>query len=450
MFAQRKVNFILVSAICINAIAVTVDAQDRARRRTPIVEVFEANRDAVVNISTDRVQVVRALGYESLWDEIFGRPREVPLEQHVQSVGSGFVVHEDGYIVTNAHVVARTAEIRISFADKTTAPARIVSIDPEHDLAVLRAEVDRPLPYLRLARSDDLMIGETVIAIGNPLGLQHTVTSGIVSAVDRDLQFSRDVVYRGLIQTDAAINPGNSGGPLLNINGELIGVNTAIRGDAQNVGFAIPADRLWEMLPSMLDIERRQRVQFGLRVGGPQALVADVRAGSPAAAAGLHSGDRIRAFNGRPIRDAIDFYVRMLEERPGDKLELAYERGTRGVTDQARIELKEIPLPDGQKLTEELFGMKLIEFPDEIRKRYELPPDVGLFVDSVRRRSPADRVGIQPGDVISALSRTPVLTLEDAGLALEGVANGERVLVQGIRLDARPPFRWDVSLVAQK
>ncbi|RMF78297.1 MAG: hypothetical protein D6744_10270, partial [Planctomycetota bacterium] len=269
------------------------DAQDRARRRTPIVEVFEANRDAVVNISTDKVQVVRTLGYESLWDEVFGRPREIPIKRHIQSVGSGFVIHEDGVIVTNAHVVARTDEIHISFADGTTAPAEPVSIDIEHDLAVLHAQVDRPLPYLRLARSDDLMVGETVVAIGNPLGLQHTVTSGIVSALHRDLQFSESVIYRDLIQTDAAINPGNSGGPLLNINGELIGINTAIRGDAQNVGFAIPVDRLWDLLPTMLNVERYERVEFGLRVEGPAARVAAVREKSPAAEAGVKPGDRV-------------------------------------------------------------------------------------------------------------------------------------------------------------
>src|SRR5262249_28501433 len=159
----------------------------------------------------------------------------------------------------------------------------------------------------------DLMPGETVIAIGNPLGFRHTITTGIISALDRELSFSANVVYKGLIQTDASINPGNSGGPLLNILGELIGINTAIRGDAQNIGFAIPVDRLHELLPDMLDITRLRRVDFGLKFDGKRGngkgvLIKGVEAESAAAKAGLKSGDVLTAIDGAPIQDFVQAF----------------------------------------------------------------------------------------------------------------------------------------------
>jgi len=170
------------------------------------------------------------------------------VEQQVRVLGSGFVVHEDGYIVTNAHVVADVSQLKVVFNDGREFQAQIVSEDTSKDLAVLSLKNVTDLPFIELGRSSDLMIGETVVCIGNPLGYASTVTSGVVSAVGRDLQVSEGFWMRGLIQTDASINPGNSGGPLLNINGELIGINTAIRADAQNIGFAIPVDTLVQNL----------------------------------------------------------------------------------------------------------------------------------------------------------------------------------------------------------
>ena len=155
---------------------------------------------------------------------------------------------------------------KVIFADGRELEAEIVAVDTEHDLTVLSVKTHEPIQAIKLGRSDDLMIGETVIAVGNPLGFQNTVTVGVVSALDRTLRFSDRVSYQGLIQTDASINPGNSGGPLLNINGELIGINTAIRGDAQNIGFAIPVDQLRALLPEILDIERLKRARIGMRL----------------------------------------------------------------------------------------------------------------------------------------------------------------------------------------
>jgi serine protease Do len=404
---------------------------ERQRRRSPVVAVFEQCRDAVVNISTTRVQRVR-----TLWSDIFDFGR--PTMRRVQSVGSGVIIHERGYIVTNAHVVAQTSDVRATFVDGRTVSATIVSVDAEHDLAVLKIDTDKPLPYVELGQGGDIMIGETVVAIGNPLELQHTVTTGIVSALNRDLHFRNDMTYSGLIQTDAAINPGNSGGPLLNINAELIGINTAIRGDAQNVGFAIPVDRLWALLPNMLDIEGRQRVSFGLDVSGPTAEVIAVRPDSPAADAGLRRGDRITHFGGHRLRNGIDYYVRLLEQKPGETIRLAYER--RGESRTAEVALERIPPPDGQKLAADLLGAELVSLPERFRQRHRLPEGVGMIVKSVVRNGPIERAGIVVGDVILRVNRLLLRSGEDLGLMLETVEPGQRVLLEG--LDARTGDAW--------
>ena len=413
-------------------------------RRSPVVEVFERSRDAVVNISTTRIIRMRSLGLTSPFDDIFDFDFLRPRDRKVQSIGSGVVIHPSGYIVTNAHVVSQAADVHVTFADGHTELARIIAADADHDLAVLKIDPPRPLPCLPLGRSDDIMVGETVVAIGNPFGFQHTVTAGIVSALDRELAFGNDLIYRGLIQTDASINPGNSGGPLLNVNAELIGINTAIRGDAQNIGFAIPANRLWELLPGMLDIERRQRVRFGLRVEGARAEVTAVRPDSPAAAAGLKPRDRVVRVDGQPVRDSIDYYVRLLEKTPGQEIQLAVQRQDKVV--QATVPLQEIPIPDGAALAQRLLGVQLRPVPERTRSLFDLPPDVGLLVEDLDPGGPADQAGVRPGDLILRLDRGTTASLEDVGLALEGVRPGQRVVVEGLRLHTDPAFFWTVSI----
>lgn len=446
MPASRIQPLLLMTAIASVAVtcqAARADNPDRDRRRSPVVIVFEKCRDAVVNISTTRV-----ISYRSLRGSAFDSPFYFGLppvtNRRVQSVGSGVVVHESGLIVTNAHVVAQASDVRITFADGTERPARPIAVDTEHDLAILKVEAPGPLAVQPLGRSDDIMIGETVIAIGNPLGLQHTVTQGIVSALDRTLEISEDVVHRGLIQTDAPINPGNSGGPLLNVNGELIGINTAIRGDAQNIGFAIPVDRLGELLPNMLDIERRQRVRLGLTVDGTAAVVTAVRSESPAAAAGLRPGDCLVGFNGHPLRNGMDYYVALLDQQPEAELRLDVRRGdvTRAVT----VKLEAIPLPDGERLARELFGVLLVEVTPDVRRRFDLPAYAGLIVAEVERGSPAQSARLRSSDLILRVERVPVTSLQELGLVLEQVKPGERLRIEGLRIDANPPFFWTLMM----
>jgi len=421
-----------------------------AARRTPVVDVFEANRGAVVNISSTSVVTVErpTFGLESLFDEIFDMPFNRRRTFKSNTVGSGFVLHPSGYIVTNAHVVSRTTERKVTFADGREYDADIVAIDPGHDLAVLKIDADRPLPTVTLGRSDDIMIGETVIAIGNPFGYQHTVTAGVVSALDRTLEFGRGFDYQGLIQTDASINPGNSGGPLLNAVGELIGVNTAIRGDAQNIGFAIPVNRLRELLPQMLDLEHLARVQVGLRVGGGErAVVSEVVPGSPADQAGLRTGDVITALHGTRIARDIDYYFALLDTQVSRPVRVTFER--EGASRQTELSIKMMPKPDGKKLALSLFGLELEPPPAALSRRFQLRLGRGLWVARVEKSSPADELGMKPGDILWMVGRYYVTDLDQLGQLLERVRGGEQVEISWLRETGSRLYQIQATIVAR-
>jgi len=415
------------------AAAAEVSVRRLKLRRTPIVEAVENVRDAVVNISSRQIIERRGpFGFGGIFDEIFDWP--IPRQRYeARSVGSGFVVHRSGYIVTNAHVVANTVQRKVIFADGKSYDAEIVAMDETHDLAVLRIRPAEPLKPAVLGRSSDLMIGETVIAIGNPFGYQHTVTSGVVSALGRELRFGESVVYKNLIQTDAAINPGNSGGPLLNILGEVVGINTAMRGDAQNIGFAIPVDALRKLLPEMLSIERLKRARFGLHVKGIGLVRIDrVEPDSPAAEAGLKTGDIVLAVDGQPVRQDLDVYFAVVDKEPGQRVKLRVKRSEATLNVVVPIVAK--PKPDGAKLAWEKLGMRLRRLSLRQARRLGLSPEVGLLIYEVHEAGPAYRAGIEPGDIVFRLGRYPVSDLEDVGLILEEVPSGGSIFVGILRI----------------
>jgi S1-C subfamily serine protease len=404
-------------------------AARRRARKTPVVRAYRRARPAVVNISARRTVRVRLAPFgPDPFDDIF--PSPFSRRRQVRSVGTGTVVHPAGYIVTNAHVVRRAQQITAALADGQTYQAKVISADAAHDLAVLK--VDPPegnaLAHLPLGRSDDLMVGETVIAIGNPLGYANSLTTGVISGVGRDLEFAGGVSIEGLIQTDAPINPGNSGGPLLNVNGEWIGINTAIRADAQNIGFAIPVDLVARELACLLDSERVNRVVFGAAVrqrhgeGGTEVVVASVRAGTPAAEA-LRDGDRILAINGSAVEQIADFACPMLEVRAGQpvylKIARVDERRTVTVTPRAR------PKPDGKRLAEALFGLTLREITPALARDLRLPVQRGLLVVGIEAGSPADRLGVKLKDVLFQVDRYYVTDLDALGLVLEETRAGD-------------------------
>jgi len=418
-------------------------------RRSPVVEVFEACRDAVVNIScTEIVEQRDPFGMGSIFEDFFQSPRGPRgggggggTRQFTRnSVGSGFVIHPDGYIVTNAHVVAQTAERKVGFADGRAYDAQIIAFDTNRDLAILKITADAPLPVIKMGRSHDLLIGETVIAIGNPVGLQNTVTAGVISAVDRTLDFPNGMALKGLVQTDASINPGNSGGPLLNVLGELIGVNSAIRGDAQNIGFAIPVDQLRELLPELLDVERRYRVESGLivdQLGSPRVI--SVAAGSAAERAGLKLGDVLQRVNDRAIHEGIDWSIALIGAQPGQAISIAYLRD--GQPGKASLSLDAKPAPDGLELARTKFGVEIVNLPPDAAASLGLPEGVGLLVTQVEPDSPAAQSGLQRRDVLMALGRHTVANTDDLGQLLEQVKPGERVPVTVLRVDRRMKLR---------
>lgn len=415
----------------------------QAARRTPVVDVFERTRDAVVNIKATQV-FERSM--PSLFDEFFGTPNRPRTRRYeATSLGSGFVIHPDGYIVTNAHVLMRAAAQEVIFADGSKFEAEQVAIDEQHDLAVLRIKAKQPLPAITLGRSDDIMVGETVIAIGNPLGYQHTVTTGIVSALHRKLEFDEGGTYEDLIQTDASINRGNSGGPLLNVLGELIGINTAIRGDAQNIGFAIPVDALRKLLPEMLSIERKPKgMLIGLRLSWKGRPVV-VEASGPAAAAGVEPGDEVISVDGKPIKHDLDLYIHLLRVRPQDHITVELKRSGKPV--KASIQPKPVPIPDGAKLLREKFGLSVRLLGEEQAKRLRAMP--GLVITAIEPGSPAARAGMQREMVIYQVGQFFPNDLDELGLLLDKVKAGDKVTFQLYRIEGDYLQAYSAGLVAR-
>jgi len=386
------------------------------------VEVVERTRDAVVNITATQT-VERTIRF-SPFDYFFDIPgRKGNLKR--TSLGSGFIIHPDGYVVTNAHVVAQAADQKVIIADGMEFEAPRVAVDERHDLAILHIETDRKFPALTLGRSHDLMIGETVIAIGNPLSYGHTVTSGIISAVNRELPVTNEVTYHDLIQTDAPINPGNSGGPLLNITGELIGINTAIRGDAQNIGFAIPVDSLRKLIPEMLSVESQRRLRIGLRLSWRDDTTV-IEASGPAADAGIQPGDVLLSIDGTPIRQDVDFHIHLLQVDGGHPLRLELQRQDQRYA--ATLRPQRIPIPNGEQLLKAKFGITARLLTAMEARRLGIKG--GLLITHVEAGSPADRAGIVPGHLLVQIGQHFPTDLDQVGLLLENVRRGEEVFVR--------------------
>ena len=411
-------------------------------RQTPVVKVYQDTHEAVVNIAGERhvsTSVWSGFDWPDMFD--FGGPK---YQRQVEVLGSGVVVHEDGYVITNAHVIKSTERIKVVFSDGSEFAAEVISADENKDLAVLRIPAKKKLPFIHLGRSDDLMIGETVIAIGNPYGYSNTVTSGVVSAVGRDIQITEDSWLRGLIQTDAPINPGNSGGPLLNINGELIGINTAIRAEAQNIGFAIPVDTLADNLSHMLMPEKLRRVRLGLsmgrmkRVSGYNGLVVDsVSKESPAAEKGIAAGDLILEIDGHKLTSFIDFYIKMLDKKIGEPINVTFIRPTASRLQKQTVELtmEYRPLPDGQRLVRQFFQMDVSELTERVARKFGFQSAYPiLIVTDVEHGGVADQAGLVAGDLILQINNATVRDIKELSLEMEKVNAGNLVDVRIMRI----------------
>jgi len=368
-------------------------------RRNAVVEAVEKARPSVVNINTERLVQARPWG---AWD-IFLRTQRVP------SLGTGVVVNELGYIVTNWHVVDGVTSIRVTTLRKETFPAYLVVRDPDIDLAILKIEPGRTLSAIDLGTSGDLMIGETVIAVGNAFGYQHTVTVGVISARERSIRTHGDLVYKDLIQTDASINFGNSGGPLLNINGKMIGMNTAVRAEAKGIGFALPVDTVKQSLAHLLNISRLRHAWHGMtlrdlkaREGStPGVFVQRVEQQSPADKARIVPGEIITHVDVRPVHGALDVEAALLDKKSGDPVTLKV-RGLSGVRDVV-VRLAPAPVPSSVREARRRLGLDLEALSAAGRRRTPTNFRGGLYIRRVTPGGPGAQIGVKEGDVLVGL-----------------------------------------------
>jgi len=418
-------------------------------RRSPVVRVVEEAGPCVVNVSTE--QRVDNPFHQSSLESFFAG---VPSVQN--SLGSGVIIDPRGYILTNEHVVWHASRVDVILADKRKFEAEVVGTDPRSDLAVLRIQTPEPLPAVRTGRTSDMLIGETVIAIGNPYGLSNTVTTGVVSATKRSIR-AGDRVYSDFVQTDASINPGNSGGALLNIEGELIGVNTAILGEGQGIGFAIPVDRARKVFDDLVrygevrlawlgldvrDLTDRSYVallgrEAGQDAGGavsvpaPGVQVRRVYPRSPAEKAGLTAGDLVTRLGEDPITSRTDFDTVVSRFKSGDRVTLSWRKA--GADRKADLVAGDFPVDLSEDYLADQIGLEVGDIPASLRQQnVVLPPD-GVMVLRVRNRSRAYFSGFEQGDILRGIFDQPVKDMTGLKTAVPRIVGRDAVLLKVVR-----------------
>ncbi len=396
-------------------------------RRTAITEAVGRVAPAVVTVQTETVERAQP----DVFDWFFGQQQR---ERRGAGIGSGFIVRNDGVIVTNQHVVAGATSISVMLRDGTTYPARKLGEDELNDLAVLKISASE-LPVAPLGNSDDVVIGEWAIAIGNPYGFvlgntEPSVTAGVISATGRNLTARSEGggVYLDMIQTDAAINPGNSGGPLANATGDVIAVNSSIyspSGGSVGLGFAIPINRARRVVEDLLEHGRVRRPYIGEKLrqvnsSNPRdalnagVIVSEVVTGSPADKAGLQPNDRIVSVGGRPVRNVFQWEAERLNQRVGDRVPLVVERGGRPVT--LNIVIGDLPEVSATRVTV-LSQIELVTLTPTIREDRGIRAARGALVVNVTDRVRGE-IGLAPGDVIVQVNSTPVSTAADVERAV--------------------------------
>lgn len=409
-------------------------------------------RESVVNIST--VKIVKGGGpvfpfrgpfapgdpFHDFFDRFF--KDQIPREFRQKSLGSGFIIDKEGHILTNNHVVEKTDEIKVRLADDKEYTAKIIGRDKKTDLALIRIEADVIFKPLPLGDSDKLDVGDWVVAIGNPFGLGHTVTAGIVSAKYRQIGAGS---YENFIQTDASINPGNSGGPLLDVNGRVVGINSAIysrSGGSIGIGFAIPVNMAKDLLPQLkkgkvvrgwlgvmiqrITADLKGKLDLKEERG---ALVADVTPGGPAEKAGIRRGDVIVSFDGKEIREMNDLPL-LVASTPVHKTVIV-DVIRKGKKEALRVTIGR--LEDGKEEAEiggekTDLGMRVEEITSDLARRLGLSEKGGLVVVQVEKNTPADEAGIKQGDIIKEVDQEVIRSLDDYSRKMSKYKKGDTVL----------------------
>ncbi len=385
-------------------------------RETPTVLAIRRASPAVVNIHGQKTVRATAAGMAgAIGPESF---------KQVNGMGTGVVIDPRGYVITNYHVVEDVNDIRVTLDNGEEATADLVASRIRNDLALIKVNVDEPLQTIPRGTSSDLMVGESVIAIGNAYGYVHTSTQGIISALHREVPVNETQDYRDLIQISAGINPGNSGGPLLNIEGAIIGINVAVRVGAQQIAFAIPIDQVVEIVTEMIEQHNDARLTIGLRTdGGPRegdgVTVVNVSASSPAERDGLKPGDRVVRVGSQPVDDRLDFALALLNVDPGQALALEVERDGQRLGLAMKTESKDGDTLSVAELAWDVIGVQAKPVAESTMRRLNTRMRTkyrgGLYITSVRPGSPAEQQGILEGDVLARNSRLADLQPEGLG-----------------------------------
>lgn len=440
-FGSAKAFFVLlVLVVPFLPTADTAFAQDPFSGN-PVAKIARELSPAVVNIDVETMvtRSVHPFANDPFFRQFFGEEqrrfsRTVPMKGR----GSGFIVSKDGHIITNNHVIDGADKITVTFSDGRTFEAKVLGKDPTFDLAVIKID-GNDLPVLELGDSEATEVGEWVVAIGNPFGLEHTVTVGVVSAKNRSIH-AGNVNFDGFLQTDAAINPGNSGGPLLNLEGKVVGINTAIVPFAQGIGFAVPVNMAKQVMDDLIEFGRVKRGWLGVYIqpltkefaeayGVKEengAVVSDVLRDSPAEKAGLQRGDVILEVDGSGVKNHQEFVMKIRQKLAGDKVTLTVIRQKKNI--KVDVPLGEMPGNEkqtasrtgGSKVLTTL-GLEVGEMTEDIRKQNNLRKDEGVLIAAVEEGSMAQRAGIRENDVL----------LEVNGVRLSGLSDLEKADVKG-------------------
>jgi len=347
---------------------------------------------------------------------------------------------EKGLILTNAHVIQKAGTIKVVLQDEREFEARIVGADPDSDLAVLKIDSKDRLPAIKMGNSEDLMIGETVIAIGNPFGFSHTVTTGVISAVNRSIR-AQDRVFHDFIQIDASINPGNSGGPLLNINGDLIGINTAIYAKAQGIGFAIPINKArrivtdlikyGEVIPAWIGVTVQdldaELAQYLKATDVKGVLVKKTEKSAPAFKAGIHVGDIIQSVGSRRILSQNDFNTAMSNISAGEAININIWRD--GKTRAVAVKSSSFPTELALDLAQNILGITVKNLSKKNRYIYKTHAQEGVVITEINRNSYLARIGAKPGDVIRQMDELTIKNINDFKKAIVKYRNKKSLII---------------------
>jgi serine protease Do len=429
---RSRLSIIFLAPLCLCLIQTRTNAGDSGLaagnpRRTPVVDVVQKVKDCVVNIHSERT----VKGFAN--DEYFA---VVPSQNRINGMGTGIIIDPRGYIITNHHVVEDVNLIKVRLSDGANVSARVLARDSEQDLALLKIDVDKTLPVIPIGTSSDLMVGETVVAIGNAFGYENTVSAGVISAIKRDVVLNKEISYKSLIQTDASINPGNSGGPLLNINGELIGVNVAIRAGAHGIAFAIPVDTVLRISANLLatrgkpgiahgigyhdQLEKEQPGETNSKVSSlHRYLIVDrIEAGSPAATAKLQREDVIKRVGDAEISCGLEFERAFLDRKTGEHLALTVRRDGKDQQVDFVIPANERVAAKPKDLPWTRLGIHLQAVKNEVVTKVSQPLHGGLAIVEVRAESPASKAGLQKGDILVGLHSWEMLTPDNVTYVL--------------------------------